>query len=756
MRPQSAGDAPRPGVSENFRREQHPPLSDVAVSQALHSCDISDIEVQQVALPVTTATHSKTKVPPRPVTALSSDPMRLAPGGSPEVTPRRLAALQREVKGLTSRPNGRHNKVSAPVLAETDQPSNHDAPREQGQDSPLTQSADIDSPRASETSIHEANQTDNKPEISCADVAENETEIEEKRDIVNEESRDTVDTSATILGNVDDNRTKDCRASGMKKQWLETQRMEDISARLIAAERENRSLSATVQMVRPQICVLSINLSLKQVCSQLENRCSAKEGLSIEEETRDRLLALDIERQHLEETTSGLRALMNSVESSWSTKLEQLKPLTEQDQPKNCSALIEAQLNESAERESKAIQQLATVVQTLESQQEEYEDLCNKNSCLQTALQEAREENQQLKADMQAQIEMSEQKCRQQYQNIEQELRRKVDELQSELKCARAEAHSAQDDAAQKIEAANREMERSMQSQEQLSAVTVHRLQESVVRLEQELSAANASASTAVKQCAELQAQNVNLGEKLASTTAKMETLRLDIADKASIIASLRESVQSTREDLKEKMQQDVPTKCSNSLIGVHGKQIEELQTTVSGLTQLVDAGAQNADELQQHVAVLQKTIVQWKTDATAERQSTAKKIDAITKLCTQSVDGERQSRKGGNNALPVLQPTSSSSPFVVLDSLQEDKVPSKSLHGKNNVQCDKAHKRQTSMRSALQQLRHELNKVHVQATDKQPVSMLVSSAVGPTPGVRNRTSARPLKTRSTAILGVR
>jgi hypothetical protein len=53
------------------------------------------------------------------------------------------------------------------------------------------------------------------------------------------------------------------------------------------------------------------------VVPQLQGRGGKDEAVSLHDEAQDKLLSLDIERQHLEETTSGLRSLMQTVQNTW-------------------------------------------------------------------------------------------------------------------------------------------------------------------------------------------------------------------------------------------------------------------------------------------------------------------------------------------------------------------------------------------------------------------------------------------------------
>ena len=376
-----------------------------------------------------------------------------AAANSSAVTPRRLAALQQEVRQMKAekinptptksrKPQG---DLSILAVADASKPAPSSGPAKKCPARPATKTKSLKHPTglavqvkspngergsdaaefSSSTYQEEEEMGDTTPATTVGDGTPPCPRSDSPEDAINASlgsesflglwaAADTADTSsagellrpsANGPSSTEPIVVVDSRSTADALQEL-LRRVDDLRARLTTSEREKLQLSAKVKL-------LQSSAGLSEKMKHLEDgrgTRSSSTGLGEQESlVQNQLVDLEMEKQHLEHTTDGLRCLMDSVERTWKEKccklaaqsmlrgsaLEQLQaqgPPTaavtagEEATCGRCSSVeeelhewrekarsLEAELLSAQSSEATARKQMAAAVSSLEKFQEEHE-----------------------------------------------------------------------------------------------------------------------------------------------------------------------------------------------------------------------------------------------------------------------------------------------------------------------------------------------------------------------------------------------
>lgn len=400
---------------------------------------------------------------------------------------------------------------------------------------------------------------------------------------------------------------------------------------------------------------------------QLQLKQSEAIPIELEEEARRKLLALDIEKQHLEETTIGLRTLMADVEKTWHQRYCQIGAAQQRntsgvDQETSTDAVPElvapaidlqmehtvAKLIEkvaAAEQQStKAQGREAKVVRRLEQQEQENERLVKARENALAALRQEQERGAQLlkgqqeeatrqASQLQAQLATASQRTHtdasviQDLRNTVRELKASLADTTANLAAATAVAATREGkgqtalqemmDSRDAVAAQVEKMKTNLAEQDllhqrrtQADSATICELRAQLENLQTQQQAAHSERVQALDRVAELQSNNTQLQKALATATANAESAR-------------EEMLKATRDQV-------VAVSSSKTASEVFGTQMEDMQLTVSQLSVLMDSGNENVQELHDHVASLQHAVLGYRTATHEEQNSLAAQIETL------------------------------------------------------------------------------------------------------------------------------
>jgi hypothetical protein len=588
----------------------------------------------------------------------------------------------------------------------------------------------------------------------------------------------------------------------------------------------------------------------------------ATKSTESEDEIRGKLVTLDIERHHLEETTIGLRSLMQSVEQSWSEKYCQLakqgsvRTVSTEDRA-TCTAdggdadsaeelhTMQLHLDEAIGREMAVKEKLELVLDKLEEQQEENQVLVRKRVFTEESLQEEKEMVAKLiaqskvdHAEAMKHVEIVETRVTQQAEVdavVMQALRDEIGEtkleretLSSELRNQSGETTALvrkltgeRDAALAQVEVLVAEQSRLIANQSLREALatgadaTIQELREQVARLVLEGGATEAEVSqlrirsaeqaelvaaltgdrdAALSKAANLSplvAENFRRERQINAAAATIQELRekavrhqserdaseavaselrTRTAEQAALVLTLAEArgesdgqasavaVQSAAQEATDAKRgllamqaQLLADKEERQLVQADvGAELQELRQTVGDVTEMVNIGADNAEGLHTHVALLQRIVLEHHSSAEESIQSMGRRIDQLETDPVVSVAAALDAKPPphvASSAFTIAADITASQPQQSGQAEAASKV--RAPRRVASVQKGKGLKQQETMRVALQQLRQELQNV----ADK-------GVSVGQKSGTRNKRGLRPrpekLSTQASPILSMR